>query len=231
MKEIKHDQQKQSLINNSNYIEQFSFDPIPHTRLFHFAAGDYIVKEGRQPSNLFYLAHGRAKLYATLANGRVSLIDFLDSPCFIGEIELIDETHIPRAVQAIETCWCLALPMKPFRTQLLNDVLFLRNLCTALSRKNYRNIVSSTQNQSFPLANRLAAFILLTQHEGLYQEKHTQAAEYMGVSYRHLLYVIAQFTRDGMLRKQKSGYIVHDKRALAALAHEMRPDYNFINLL
>ncbi|ETJ41874.1 Regulatory protein YeiL, partial [human gut metagenome] len=45
---------------------------------------------------------------------------------FIGEIELIDKDHEPRAVQAIEECWCLALPMKHYRPLLLNDTLFLR---------------------------------------------------------------------------------------------------------
>ncbi|MFV7506266.1 cyclic nucleotide-binding domain-containing protein, partial [Acinetobacter pittii] len=92
---------------------------------------------GQQPSWLFYLTRGRARLYATLANGRVSLIDFFAAPCFIGEIELIDKDHEPRAVQAIEECWCLALSMKHYRPLLLNDTLFLRKLCVTLSHKNY----------------------------------------------------------------------------------------------
>lgn len=221
MKEVQDDVLKQQLINDSGYKAQFSVDVVRNTRLFYIAAGDYIVKEGSQPSYLFYLARGRAKLYATLPNGRISLIDFFCAPCFIGEIELVNKDHAPRAVQSIEECWCLALPMKPFRPQLLNDATFLRNLCVALSHKNYRNIVSLTQNQSFPLVNRLAAFILLTQHSDQYREKHTQAAEYMGVSYRHLLYVIAQFTRDGLLLKQKSGYAIINKPMLTALALEM----------
>ncbi len=111
---------------------------------------------------------------------------FLCRSLFIGEIELIDKDHEPRAVQAIEECWCFALPMKHYRPLLLNNTLFLRKLCVTLSHKNYRNIVSLTQNQSFPLVNRLAAFILLSQEGDLYHEKHTQAAEYLGVSYRHL---------------------------------------------
>lgn len=230
MKEIQNDDLKRQLINESGYKERFSVDVERDTRLFHVGAGDYIVKEGNQPLYLFYLARGRAKLYATLANGRVSLIDFFGAPCFIGEIELVDKRHEPRAVQAIEECWCLTLPMKQFRPQLLNDAVFLRNLCVALSRKNYRNIVSLTQNQSFPLVNRLAAFILLTQHDDVYREKHTQAAEYMGVSYRHLLYVIAQFTRDGLLSKQKSGYALSNKQALNALVLEMDPDRDFTEL-
>lgn len=188
-------------------------------------AGDFIVREGSQPLYLFYLVRGRAKLYATQPNGRVSLIDFFSAPCFVGEIELVNQEHEPRDVQAIEECWCLALPMKSYRPLLLGDTLFLRNLCVALSQKNYRNIVSLTQNQSFPLVNRLAAFILLTQSGDVYDEKHTQAAEYMGVTYRHLLFVIAQFTREGLLQKQKTGYGIRNRKALVALAEEMEPKH------
>lgn len=231
MKEIQNDVLRQQLISQSGYQKCFSVDVSGGTRLFHVAARDYIVQEGNQPTHLFYLARGRAKLYATLPNGRVSLIDFFGAPCFIGEIELVDTDHEPRAVQAIEECWCLALPMKQYRPLLLNDAVFLRQLCVALSHKNYRNIVSLTQNQSFPLINRLAAFILLTQHGDLYHEKHTQAAEYMGVTYRHLLYVIAQFTQEGLLLKQKNGYIIKDKKQLTALALEMNPENSFTDLL
>ena len=224
MKEVKNETKKQQLMDSSGYLQQFSTDMTSHTRLFRIEAGEYIVKEGERPDYLFYRAQGRAKLYVTMPNGRVSLIDFFTSPCFIGEMELLNEEFEVRAVQAIETSWCLALGMKQHRNQLLNDVIFLRSLCILLSVKNYRNIISATQNQSFPLANRLAAFILLTQNEGVYQEKHTQAAEYLGVSYRHLLYVLAQFQRDGLIGKQGGGYLIREPKILAGLAREMAPD-------
>jgi len=224
MKEIHNENLKSQLIKDSDYQHKFSLDVMQETRLLHIMAGDYIVKEGERPFHLFYLARGRAKLYATLANGRISLIDFFGANCFIGEIELIDQQHESRAVQAIEECWCLALPAKQYRTQLLNDTVFLRDLCMSLTQKNYRNIVSLTRNQSFPLVNRLAAFILLTQHSDLYNERHTQVAEYMGVSYRHLLFVIAQFVEEGSLTKQNSGYAIKNKEAFITLAREMEPE-------
>ncbi|WP_343554308.1 transcriptional regulator YeiL [Pantoea sp.] len=224
MKEIHNEMLKHNLIEKSDYSAKFSIDVMQETRLFHVVAGDYIVKEGEPPTHLFYLARGRAKLYATLANGRVSLIDFFSANCFIGELELIDKDHQSRAVQAIEECWCLALPVKLFRAQLLNDALFLRHICMSLTHKNYRNIVSLIRNQSFSLVNRLAAFILLTQNNDVYHEKHTQVAEYMGVSYRHLLYVIAQLTQEGLLLKGKSGYVINNKKALMDLAREMEPE-------
>lgn len=154
MKEIHNNDLKQQLMSESAFKDCFSTDVSADTRLFHFLARDYIV-QGRATAVLAVLPDARPRqLYVTLANGRVSLIDFFAAPCFIGEIELIDKDHEPRAVQAIEECWCLALPMKHYRPLLLNDTLFLRKLCVTLSHKNYRNIVSLTQNQSFPLVNR-----------------------------------------------------------------------------
>ncbi|HFD3066607.1 TPA: transcriptional regulator YeiL, partial [Escherichia coli] len=111
------------------------------------------------------------------------------------------------------------------------DTLFLRKLCVTLSHKNYRNIVSLTQNQSFPLVNRLAAFILLSQEGDLYHEKHTQAAEYLGISYRHLLYVLAQFIHDGLLTKSKKGYLIKNRKQLSGLALEMDPENKFSGMM
>lgn len=144
MKEIHNNDFKQQLMSEFAFKDCFLTDVLADTRLFYFLARDYIVQEGQQPFWLFYLTRGRARLYATLANGCVLLIDFFAAFCFIGEIELIDKDYEPRAVQAIEECWCFALFMKHYCLLLLNDTLFLRKLCVTLSYKNYCNIVFLT---------------------------------------------------------------------------------------
>ena len=53
---------------------------------------------------------------------------------------------------------------------------------------------------------------------GVYREKHTETAEFLGVSYRHLLYVIAAFVKKGILTKNSSGYLITDSQALHDLA-------------
>ncbi len=215
---------KQDLIENSGYKDCFSLDPQHDTELEYVESGGYLIEEGCSPTKLIYLARGRAKLYTSLANGKVALIDFFCAPCFVGEMELIDPHHQTFSVQAIESCWCLTLPMKQYRAQLKNDVMFLRTLCTFLIRKNLKNITTSIQNQFYPLDNRLAAFILLSQYGDVYNEKHSQVAEYMGVSYRHLLYVLAKFTRDGVLVKCKGGYEIVDRLKLEQIALKMLPN-------
>ncbi|WP_420910178.1 helix-turn-helix domain-containing protein [Mammaliicoccus lentus] len=52
----------------------------------------------------------------------------------------------------------------------------------------------------------------------MYDEKHTQVAQYLGVSYRHLLYVIADFVKKGYIEKEKSGYKILNLPKLKALA-------------
>ncbi|EOH72426.1 transcriptional regulator YeiL [Enterococcus malodoratus] len=222
MKKLQNEQLKQQFIQTSGYLDQFSFDVSLDTQLFFFPANSYLVKENQPPSHLFYLVKGKAKLYDTLANGKVALIDFFSPPCFIGEMELVDETQTAFSVQAIEDCWCLALARKDCQKKLLKDALFLQKLCMYFAHKNYRNIKASTQNQGFPLSQRLASFILLTQNEGRYREKHTQVSEYLGVSYRHLLYVIAQFVDDGYLKKEKNSYLIQDTEKLIQLAAEVK---------
>lgn len=79
----------------------FSFDIRPYTSVVKFERGENILEEGRQVSYLYYLAGGRAKLFLSHENGRISLINFLNAPCFIGEMELIGAQSVSSGVTAI----------------------------------------------------------------------------------------------------------------------------------
>lgn len=208
-------------ILNSHYLAQFSTDITAQTQLIKFPAQSFIVKESATPEYIYYLVKGRAKLYDVMANGKVTLIDFFTPPCFIGEMELINPASTLYSVQAIEDCWCLAVSIRDNQSQLLNDPVFLKHVCIYLAQKNTRNIETASQNQSFSLAERLAAFILLTTYHPHYAEKHTQVAAYLGVSYRHLLYVLAQFVKAGYLVKDKPGYLVTNGTALQELSRDV----------
>lgn len=223
MRRIHNDALRQQLSTESGYPNQFTHDPTDQSHLVFSPEATAIVHEGAPATDLFYLARGRAKLTQTLANGQIILVDFFTAPCFIGEMELIE--HHPNytfTVTALSDCWCLALDSLALRNQLLADAQFLQNLCRYFVHKNYRNIQTATRNQRFTLAQRLADFILLTAHDTLYHEKHTQVADYLGVTYRHLLYVLAQFVQQGILTKRPGGgYLITDRPALTALAHEI----------
>lgn len=202
----------------SGFVRYFSDDAFFFIQLHRFNAGEFILREGQTPDYLYFVIEGQAKVYLTHSNGKVSLVNFLQAPCFIGEMELLNAQRDAIGVQAMVRVSCIALPMQQCRKTLLKDPSFLRELCIYLSNKAVDNSRTYTHNMSYPLENRLARFIQLTAHESIYSEKHTEAAEYLAVTYRHLLYVIAGFVKKGILKKETCGYKILDYEALIRLA-------------
>lgn len=195
----------------------FSFDIGPYLTMAEFDSDDSIMQEGERPSRLYYLIKGRAKLFLSHENGRISLINFLDAPCFIGEMELLGAQETANGVIAITPCVCYAVRVEECRERLLSDTKFLRHLCLFLSQKAIGNTANYSRNQSYPLEVRLANFILMTMRNRFYREKHTEASEFLGVTYRHLLYVLADFVKRGLLVRTGHGYYVKDVEGLKSV--------------
>jgi CRP-like cAMP-binding protein len=186
--------------------DYFSFDIRRYTSVVRFEPNEAILQEGSKPTYLYYMLSGRAKLFLSHKNGSISLINFLSAPCFIGEMELLDKEKSSDGVTAISACICFAVKISDCGKKMLNDKVFLQYLCKSLSHKAIGNTYNYSINQSYPLRVRLASFILMTSIDGKYQEQHTEVAEFLGVTYRHLLFVLAEFVKEGLLIKTDGGY-------------------------
>ncbi len=90
-----------------------------------------------------------------------------------------------------------------------------------LAKKEEQRVHALSSTQGFPLANRLAHFVLFTAFDGLYTECNTDASAYLGVSYRHLTQMLGEFTQCGYLKKFQGGYCITNELALKLLANEM----------
>lgn len=200
--------------------DYFSFDISPYISVVKFESEEPILKEDESPGVLYYLLDGRAKLFLSHENGRVSLINFLNAQCFIGEMELLGAQESANGITAITPCICYAIDIRKCKDKLLNDPRFLRHLCLFLSKKAIGNTNTYSKNQSYPLDVRLANFILLTSCNGTYHERHTEVAEFLGVTYRHLLYVFAKFVKQDILEKSKTGYSIKNYDALKKIAEK-----------
>lgn len=219
MERITSPKQIRNAAESSGFLHYFSDDVLSFAQLHRFEPDEFILCEGQTPDYLYFVVEGQAKVYITHRNGKVSLVNFLYAPCFIGEMELLNAQRDAIDVQAMITVTCIALPMQQLSKIILNDPIFLRELCIYLSKKATDNSRTYTRNMSYPLENRLAMFIQLTAQVNIYSEKHTEAAEYLAVTYRHLLYVIADFVKKGILERTNSGYRIVDPETLNRLAN------------
>ena len=227
IKELPYNLRKLTREESIPYIEQyplsryFSFDITPFIQVYEFEKGEFIFHEHSYPDYLYYMVEGKAKLYITHKNGKISLIDFLTSPTFMGEMELLNAERYSKGIQTVTKSICFALSIQEVKKKLLADPVFLKMLCLFLSQKAMIATAKYTQNQAYPLENRLASFILLSSDQQFYKEKHTEVCDYLGVSYRHLLFVLAQFSEAGYLSKENRGYVLTNRSALETLAAEI----------
>ena len=211
-----------------NYLQQysikhlFSFPIEDYIQVHEYKRGEWIIQEGTPPEYLFYVLEGKAKIYMTHQNGKVSLLDFINEFEYIGEMELLHEMYFSKGIQASNKTICFAIPFHSSRKLLLEDAKFLRHLSIFLSNKATYMAMKYSQSLAFPLENRLADFILQTADNDLYKEKHITVCDFLGVSYRHLLHVFSQFCDKQFLLKEGHSYKITDKPALTQLANLLK---------
>lgn len=192
-------------------------DTLPQMRVEIFEQNENIVSSHKPLNKLYYLLEGKAKITLGHEDGKRSIINFVRPKAFIGELTLIGVEKQPKDVTAIGTCKCLTISISLARETLLKDEFFLLLLCRYIGDKYLERAWFNSKQQSFPLKHRLAAYILLSENNGVYKEKHTQTSEFLSVSYRHLLYTIQQFKDENILKKTDRGYLIN-KRKLKELA-------------
>lgn len=225
LKQIFDKEEINHCLAESNFESFFSFSIMDDIHLFIANKGEYILKEGEKSDGfLYYMVSGRAKLFCSLSNGKTSLLDFLHGKCFIGEMELLSVRKSTMGIKALSPCYLLAIPIEKYRSRLLSDANFLRIMCLTLAKKEEQRAYALLRTQGFPLANRLAHFILFTAYNGQYTERNTDASAYLGVSYRHLTQMLCEFTQLGYLSKIKGGYLIVNEKELKLLADELNMD-------
>lgn len=219
--EIYKGEKKRLFLEENAIAHLFSFSIEEYMEVREYKRDEWIIQEGMRPDFLFYMIEGKAKIYVTHQNGKVSLINFINAKEFIGEMELLNEIYYTKGIQATTKTICFALPFNRYREKLLEDTKFLRELTRFLSGKATTIAAKYSQSLAFPLENRLADFILQTADEGIYKEKHVTVCDYLGVSYRHLLHVLTQFCEKNYLQKEGRNYHITDDESLSELAKVM----------
>ena len=213
---------RQHYLEEHSIAHLFSFPIEEFLEVHEYQRDEWIIQEGTRPHFLFYVMEGKAKIYVTHQNGKVSLLNFINANEYIGEMELLNDVYYTKGIQASTKTICFALPIHHYRAQLLEDAKFLRELTKFLSVKATLMAARYSQSLAFSLENRLADFILETADEGVYKEKHVTVCDYLGVSYRHLLHVLTQFCDKGYLQKEGRNYQIKQYDSLYDLAQVLK---------
>lgn len=173
-----------------------------------------------------FFVEGKAKVYKTLKNGKLLLLDFYKELDTLGDLELITNDLASCNVEAIEKCICIGIPIKVLKNIYYNDTNLLNFLCISLGKKLKKSSKNASINLMYPLENRVARYIIsintnLNSKMIKFDETLTEISELLGTSYRHLLRTLNRLCNNNILKKEEDYYIIIDYKKLEELAAEI----------
>ncbi len=186
-----------------------------------FEAGETIISPTQPIDALRFMIRGRGKIILIHEDGKQSILHFINKEEYLGELTFLGIEKEHKMVKAITESIFVSVDMKSAKLKLIEDKEFLLTLSKFIGNKLIVRNYFNSKNQNYELKNRLAAYIVISQNNGIYAEKHTDTAEYLNVSYRHLLYTFKEFIDEGIITKIKKGYRV-DLGALKKLSKDIR---------
>ena len=183
-----------------------------------FQKGDYICTQGQAITELTYILSGRVKIVRSLFNGKEHILETLNQPQILGDVELMTNQPAGSSVIALEEVQAVQLPLNN-KEELLKDPVFLyqigRNLAMALHKQG----ITASTNASYSVKERLATHILNSEEENIFQLSPSILASRFGTSYRHVQRVIKQFIDQGIIEKEAfKTYRILERQTLEKLA-------------
>ncbi|WP_124066833.1 cyclic nucleotide-binding domain-containing protein [Clostridium sp. E02] len=182
-----------------------------------FKKGQNIFLVDESISSCYLILSGMVKIYIDHENGRRSILDFVGTNDWLGELSLFCQEDYIKENKVVEELSCLEFDLKDLKEMCKKDAMVSFYFAAYISRKLMARSVRLSEYLNYSLEKRLASFILSHQQDGRYQIPHTDLSEYMNISYRHVLFVIKKFCDEGILKKEE-GYFITDFKKLESMA-------------
>lgn len=185
--------------------------------LLIFEKNEFLVQSGYPSDYIYFLVEGNVLVFEQSPNDKHTCISYCHSLTVIGEAASLWNMAPIKNVKAMSHCTCVGINLNKYRKLLLNDLLFMQNICQILSCKlNSENELSKTFQESLEM--RLAKFILNYSNKGVFDFQLINCADILNSSYRHLLRVLKLFCSLNILNKSKTGYEIADRDKLELIA-------------
>lgn len=220
MKEIKDKDSINNFLRKKEYRNRFPFEVDKYAKVFVYEDKELILAQGTKPKYLYLLIDGKCDISWNNPNGDQRDLYSLSAPCYIGEVEMLNEKSSLQVSSNDETI-LIRLPLKECKDILLNDKDFLLSLSIELAGRGRRVSLALINGFAYPLENRLAKYILSNSKNDIFKVKKVQIARVLGVSYRHTELVMKQFVDKKYLSKDKLIYTIINKKKLIELAEPL----------
>lgn len=184
-----------------------------------YESGELLTREKEPLGRLDFVLSGRARVSTLASDGRALVLCYYVSQGLLGDVELMTGRPVAdatvAAVTAVET---LSLPTERNAAALLESRRFLEFAARQLAFKLTRSSQGYAASALCSKEQRVCGYLLQNARGGVYAGPLTEAAESLGISYRHLSRVVHRLAGQGVLRRDPQGWRVLAPAELARLA-------------
>ena len=183
-----------------------------------FSPKEIILEPGYIVDYLYIVLCGDAYVSAPGDDGNEVLHIFCREGDVLGEAEFFLEDYCFSLVKSLNECVCMRINTKACRKQMLADCELLSVLGSNLAYKLSSTARNNACNKIMPLDTRLALRILSVEKDGIYDKNLSYEADWLGVSYRHLMRCLKCFVDENIISRQAKGiYRIENREELLQL--------------
>ncbi len=183
--------------------------------VLEFEADEELFRQGEKIDWFLFVLKGSGDVQLHAPNGGKLSFGYSISEGALGEMELLSGRKVSNTtVIAITPLVCLAIPYEAAAREMTKNIVFSNAMgkkvalaCSDLQANYLMNTLAGGEQ-------RLAAYLLRKERNGVFRDTLTDTASVIGVSYRHIFRMMGKLCADGVLEKQNDGYHITNEAEL-----------------
>lgn len=177
---------------------------------------------------LYFVVKGKVKVYTITSEGKKLILRFINPLAIVGDIELIQNSKAHNVVEACSDVIAISISNTVIRNKLLHDPIFMKFLLENIANTLKISTRFTALNLLYPVEVRVASYLLSisTDSNGnmykgdLDTTSVTSIADFIGVSYRHVIRVLQRFYNDKLIEKSNGVIVIKDFSRMKEVAKD-----------
>ncbi|MCU5097707.1 MULTISPECIES: Crp/Fnr family transcriptional regulator [Bacillus] len=205
-------------LKTNKMLEIFSEIDTAYFQVNHFEKGELICNIDDAMDRLYFVVKGKVKVYTITPEGKKLILRFINPLAVVGDIELIQNSKAHNVVEACSDVIAISISHAVIRNKLLHDPIFMNFLLENIANTLKISTRFTALNLLYPVEVRVASYLLSisTDSNGNMYKKDLDAtsissiADFIGVSYRHVIRVLQKFYKEKLIEKRNGVIVIKD---------------------
>ncbi|EPF09031.1 catabolite activator [Bacillus cereus BAG1O-3] len=209
-----------------NIFETFKKINIRYFQLKHVKKGELICNKDEKMDRLFFVVKGKVKVYTITPDGKKLILRFINPLAIVGDIELIQNSTSHNVVEACSDVETISIPFEVIKNELKHDIALMNFLFQNMANTLKIATDFTALNLLYPVEVRVASYLLSISTDStgnIYREdidstSVSSIADFIGVSYRHVIRILQKFYKEQMIEKKKGTILIKDVSKMKEIA-------------